>query len=106
MSFFSGRKPSMVGLDISSTVVKLLELSQQGGRGGAKYRVESYAVETLPPNSVVENNIADIEAVGQAIKRVMKKSGTKAKEAAVAVAGSSVITKTISMPSMSIVISA
>ena len=97
MSFISRRKPPMVGLDISSTVVKLLELSQHGGRGGSKYRVESYAVETLPPNAVVENNIADVEAVGQAIRRVVKKSGTKAKEAAVAVSGSSVITKTISM---------
>lgn len=97
MSFFSRRKPPIVGIDISSSVVKLLELSRQSGRGGVRYRVESYGVETLPPNSVVENNIADVEAVGQAIKKVVKKSGTRAKDAAVAVSGASVITKTISM---------
>ena len=76
------------------TAVKLLELGQSGGR----YRVESYAVEPLPQNAVVEKNITDVEAVGDAIRRAMKRSGTRARHAAVAVAGSSVITKVIPMP--------
>jgi type IV pilus assembly protein PilM len=42
--------PPLIGVDISSTAVKLLQLSQSGGR----YRVEHYAVEPLPPNAVVE----------------------------------------------------
>ncbi|MHB8472232.1 MAG: pilus assembly protein PilM [Gammaproteobacteria bacterium] len=92
---FVGRKASVIlGLDISSTAVKLLELS----RTGSRYRVESYAVEPLPPNSVVEKSIADVEAVGDAIRRAVKRSGTRAKHAAVAVSGSAVITKVISMP--------
>ena len=74
--------------------IKLLEL----GRSGAKYRVESFAVEPLPPNSVVDKNITDEHAVGEAIGRAAKKSGTRLKDAAVAVAGSAVITKIISMP--------
>lgn len=84
----------MVGLDISSTAVKLLELSFNG----RQYRVESYAVEPLPANAVVEKSISDPEGVGQAIKRAVKRSNTKAKFAAAAVAGSAVITKTITMP--------
>ncbi len=84
----------MLGLDISTTAVKLLELSKSGER----YRVESYAVEPLPPNSVIEKNISDVEGVGEAIKRAVKRSGTKLKLAAAAVAGSAVITKVISMP--------
>ena len=95
MGLLSRKKPPLIGLDISSTAVKLLELSQHGGR----YRVESYAVEPLPANSVVEKNIADVEAVGESIRRAVKRSGTKIKTAAVAVAGSSVITKVISMSS-------
>ncbi len=92
---FIGRKtPTILGLDISSTAVKLLELS----RIGTRYRVESYAVEPLPPNSVVEKSIADVDAVGDAIRRAVKRSGTRAKHAAVAVSGSAVITKVISMP--------
>jgi len=97
MSLIKRSNAPLVGLDISSSVIKLLELSRQSGRGGIKYRVESFAAEPLPPNSVVDKNIADVEAVGNAIKRAIKKSGTKAKEAAVSVSGSSVITKVITM---------
>ena len=83
----------MLGLDISSTSVKLLELSRSGG----KYRVESYGVEPLPNNAVVEKNISDVEGVGEAIARLVERSKTKVKNAAVAVAVSAVITKTIEM---------
>lgn len=93
MGLLTRKKPPLIGLDISSTAVKLLELSQQNGR----YRVESYAVEPLPANSVVEKNIADVEAVGESIRRAVKRSGTRNKAASVAVAGSSVITKIIAM---------
>jgi len=91
---FAQKKPQLVGLDISSTSVKLLELSLSG-KG---YRVDAFAAEPLPPNSVVEKNIADVEAVGDAIRRVAKRSGSRTKNVCVAVAGSSVITKVITMP--------
>jgi len=86
-------QPALVGVDISSTAVKLLQLSRSGNR----YRVEHYAVEPLPPNAVVEKNIVEPEAVGEAIKRAVARSGTRAKHAAAAVAGSAVITKVIPM---------
>ncbi|MEJ2181322.1 MAG: pilus assembly protein PilM [Gammaproteobacteria bacterium] len=54
---FAPRKPSIIGLDVSSTAVKLLELSQQSDG----FKVEAYAAEPLPPNSVVEKNITDIQ---------------------------------------------
>ncbi len=95
---FRSKKQAMLGLDISSTAVKLLELSTSNGRSGSSYRVESYAVEPLSPNAVVEKNIADVDAVGLAIKNVVKRSGSKVKQAAVAVSGSAVITKVIAMP--------
>jgi type IV pilus assembly protein PilM len=98
MSLFSRNKSQLLGLDISSTAVKLLELSQQSGRGNVRYRVESYAVEPLPTGAVVEKNIADVDAVGKALKNVVRKAGTRCKHAAVAVSGSAVITKVIAMP--------
>lgn len=85
---------SLVGLDISSTSVKLLELSKSNGQ----YRIESYAVEPVAPGAVVEKTIADAESVGQAISQVVRRSRTRAKHAAVAVAGSAVITKVITLP--------
>jgi type IV pilus assembly protein PilM len=87
-------QPALVGVDISSTAVKLLQLSRSGNR----YRVEHYAVEPLPPNAVVEKNIVEVEAVGEAIKRAVARSGTRARSASAAVAGSAVITKVIPMP--------
>ncbi len=88
------KNPPLLGLDISSTAVKLLELSRDKDR----YRVESYAVEPLPPNTVTEKVINDAEAVGQAVARALKRAQTRTRQSAVAVAGSSVITKTIPMP--------
>ncbi len=93
MGLFATKKPPLIGVDISSTAVKLLQLSQTGGR----YRVEHYAVEPLPPNAVVEKNIVEVEAVGEAIKRALARSGSKVKHAAAAVAGSAVITKVVPM---------
>ncbi|MGQ0658660.1 MAG: pilus assembly protein PilM [Chromatiales bacterium] len=84
----------LLGIDISSTSVKLIEL----GRRGRGYHVESYAVEPLPPSAMTDRNVADVELVGQAIQRATKKSGTRTRHAACAVAGSAVITKIITMP--------
>lgn len=94
VSLFSRSNQPLLGIDISSTSVKLLELS----RSGSKIKVESYSVEPLPPNSVVEKNITDAELVGEAIGRAVAKCGSKTKTAACAVAGSAVITKIITMP--------
>ena len=91
--FLNKGPASVLGLDISSTSVKLLELS----RSGNDFRVESYGVEPLPENAVVEKNISDVEGVGEAIQRLIDRCKTKVKHAAVAVAGSAVITKTIEM---------
>ena len=91
---FLGKKTQMLlGIDISSTAVKLLELSKSGDR----YRVESYGVEPLPANAVVEKNIADVEGVGDALARLVGRARPGTKQAAVAVAGSAVITKVIEM---------
>ncbi len=88
-SLFKKKQKKLLGIDISSTSVKLMELS----RVGEGYRVEAYAVEPLPDNAVVEKNINDETSVGEAIEKLKSKSRTKLTDAAVAVAGSSVITK-------------
>jgi len=94
VSLFRRAKPPLLGIDISSTSVKLVELS----KSGSKYRVESYAVEPLPPNAVVDKTITDADMVGEVIRRAVTKSGTKTKTAACAVAGSAAITRIITMP--------
>jgi type IV pilus assembly protein PilM len=96
--FGFGRKSrALLGIDISSTAIKLIELSHTPGVVADPYRIVTFATETLPVNAVVEKRIADVEVVGQTIQRAILKSGTAAKRAAVAVSDSSVITKVIAV---------
>lgn len=89
------RKPSkgLVGVDISSTTVKLLELSVKNGR----YWVESYAAMPLPENSVVEKSILNPEAVADALERVVNLANPHTTQVAIAVPTSMVIHKIIEM---------
>jgi type IV pilus assembly protein PilM len=94
MSWFSQKQSTVLGVDISTAAIKLLELSKVG----ARYRVESYGVAPLPQDAVIDKNIANIDVIADALKVALKQSGSKLKQASVAVAGSSVMTKIIPMP--------
>jgi type IV pilus assembly protein PilM len=94
MGLFKRKSKQVIGLDISSTSVKLVELSTNG----AGYQVESFAIKPLPKGAVVEKNINDVDAVAETIRQVISQARSKSKDAAVAVAGSAVITKIINMP--------
>ena len=69
-------------------------------RTGSSYRIEGIGVEPLPANAVVEKNVAEVESVGESVKRALAKSKIKSKNCAIAVSGSSVITKKITMPAI------
>ena len=92
--FGSNRKRPLIGLDVTTSSVKLLELSESS-RG---FRVESFAAEPTPANAINEKAIVDAEAVGEAIRRAVKRAGTKTQDAAVAISGDAAITKVIQMP--------
>jgi type IV pilus assembly protein PilM len=93
-SFLNKQSKAVIGLDITSSTVKLVELSKSGN----KYRVESYMVRPLPTNAVVEKNITDAAGVSETIRKVVAHAKTKTSDVACAVSGSSVITKIIEMP--------
>jgi len=97
MFSFGRKKTGLLGVDISSTTIKLIELSQTGGGPSPLFHVVTYAVEPLPANAMVEKKITDVDVVGQAIRKAVVHSGTKANHAAVAVPDLAVITKVISM---------
>ena len=87
--------PPLVGIDISTSSVRLVELSQ-GGKGELK--LERYAAEPLPRNAVTDGNIENMDQVVEAVRRVWKKSGTRAKLVALGMPPASVITKKIILP--------
>jgi len=94
---FGKRYRPLLGLDITTSSVKLIELTMSGGQ----YRVESYAAEPTPHNAINEKAIVDAEAVGEAIRRAVKRSGAKSRLAAIAISGDAAITKVIQMPRIS-----
>lgn len=85
----------LLGLDISSSAVKLVELTANGRDG---YRVERYAIEVLPKDAVSDGNIANLDAVVEAVKRAWKRLGTSTRNVAMALPASAVITKKIIVP--------
>lgn len=93
LASFGNKIRTLLGVDISSTSVKILQISAAGN----SYRLDNYVIRTLPANSVVEKNINDIDAVGECIGAAISILKPSQKDAAVAVAGSAVITKTIEM---------
>ena len=95
MGLFSNNKLQLFGVDVSSSAVKVVQLS----KSGHKYKVEYYGVDALPANAVVEKNITEVDRVSAAISNAVKRAGIKRKNASIAVSGSAVITKTINMPS-------
>jgi type IV pilus assembly protein PilM len=84
----------LLGLDITTSSIKLIELTMSGGQ----YRVEGYAAEATPQNSMNEKAIVDAEAVGQAIARAAKRAGARSRDVAIAISGDAAITKVIQMP--------
>jgi type IV pilus assembly protein PilM len=78
---FGSQYKSLIGLDITPSSIKLVELSA-AGKG---YRAECYAAEPTPPNSINERTIIDAPAVGEAIRRAVKRAGTTTKHVAVAI---------------------
>jgi type IV pilus assembly protein PilM len=91
---FGAKRRPLLGLDITTSSVKLIELGLSGGQ----FRVESYAAEPTPVNAVNEKNIVDAEAVSEAIRKAVKRAGTKTTDVAVAISGDAAITKIIQLP--------
>ena len=92
---FNPKAPPLFGMDISSSSVKMVEVVDAGG--GA-LRVERYVIEPLPRDSVVDGNIANLEAVEEVVQRAWKKLATRTKNVAMALPTAAVITKKIIVP--------
>jgi type IV pilus assembly protein PilM len=94
-SLFNRQPASLLGLDISSSSVKLVEL----GRDKAGNLVlERCAIEPLERGWINDGNVEKFEEVAEAVRRLVKKSGTKTKNVAMALPPSAVITKKIVLP--------
>ena len=94
-SLFGQASPPLLGLDISTSGVRLVELVVIGK---SELRLERYASEPLARGAIVDGNIENIELVSEAVRRVWKKSGTRIRLVALGMPPASVITKKIILP--------
>ena len=95
LDIFKPKAPPLFGMDISSSSVKLVELTD-AGRGNP--RVERYAIEALPKDAVLDGNITNLDAVVDAVQRGWKRMATRTKNVALALPTAAVITKKIIVP--------
>lgn len=93
-SLFTESVPPLVGVDISSTSVKMVELAGDG-RGG--YKLEGYAVSPLAKDIIVDGNVGDLERLADAVKLAWKLLGSREKRVALALPSTAVISKKVIM---------
>ena len=94
-SLFSRQSSALLGLDISSSSVKLVELSRDKA---GNLVLDRCAIEPLERGWITDGNVEKFDEVADAVRRLVKKSGTRTKNVAMALPASAVITKKIILP--------
>lgn len=96
LDFLQATTPPLIGVDISSSSVKMVELSEMPKKGG--YVVERYAIEPLPKDAVSDGNINNLDAVAESLQRAWKRLGSRIRNVGLALPAAAVITKKIFLP--------
>lgn len=97
LDFLRTGTPPLIGVDISASAVKMVELSESPKASG--YVVERYVIEVLPKDAMIDGNINNLEAVSESLGRALKRMGTRIKNVSLALPAAAVITKKILLPS-------
>ena len=97
LDFLQATTPPLIGVDISASSVKMVELSKLAK--GEGYMVERYAIEALPKDAVSDGNINNLDAVSDCLRSAWKRMGTRIKNVGMALPAAAVITKKILLPS-------
>lgn len=93
LDFLQTKTPPLIGVDISASAVKMVELSELPKNKGRV--VERYVIEALPKDAVIDGNINNLDAVSETLERAMKRMGTRIKNVSLALPAAAVITKKI-----------
>ncbi|MCL1909027.1 MAG: pilus assembly protein PilM [Holophagaceae bacterium] len=97
----SSKNKLLVGLDIGSSAVKVCELQNLGKKSGPRYQLLKIGIAPIPPDSIVDGDIMDTNAVVSAIRQVIADQKIKTKEVAISVSGQQVIVKKVTLQIMS-----
>ena len=94
--FFLKKKKEVIGIDIGSSSVKLVQLKDLKG----SYQLLNVGIMPLPPEAIVDNTLMDSSSIVSAIKNLMASLGVKLKDVACSISGNSVIIRKITLPAM------
>jgi type IV pilus assembly protein PilM len=89
-------KRQLVGLDIGSSGIKLVQLKENRGR----YILQKFGFKPLEPEVIVDGTVMDEGRVVAAIRELFDELNVKVKQVAVSISGHAVIIKKISLPPM------
>jgi type IV pilus assembly protein PilM len=95
MSMLTPRR-QLVGLDIGSSAIKLVQLKESKGR----FSLQNFGVKALEPEVIVDGTVMDEGRVVSAIQELFAENGIKNKQVAISISGHAVIIKKISLPPM------
>lgn len=91
LELFKPKHRSILGIDITSSAVKILEISGSGD----SLTVEGYGRELLPVDALDGNVIKNIDAVATSIRKLCDRAQLTCKQAALAVPDSAAISKIV-----------
>jgi type IV pilus assembly protein PilM len=95
LSMFTPKR-QLVGLDIGSSGIKLVQLKENRGR----YILQKFGFKPLEPEVIVDGTVMDEGRVVSAIKELFEETNIRVKQVAVSISGHAVIIKKISLPPM------
>ena len=87
-------KNRLIGIDIGSHSIKVVDIDEST-KGMV---LKNFGVIELPPDSIVEGSIKEMEIVSSALKNLLKNLKIKNKNVATSISGYSVIVKKITIP--------
>ncbi len=93
---FGFRKKELVGIDIGSTSIKLVQLKEV--KGG--YELVKIGMAPLPTQAVMDNTLMDIPAIVEVVRSLSKSLGVKVRQVACSLSGNAVIIRQLSFPTM------
>lgn len=93
MRFLTKNNKQIIGVDVTSTSLKMVEIVRNQGL----YHLKNYGIEPLPRGAIIDREVKDVEVIGDAINRLSRSLNLSSKTVATAVSGASVISKTIEM---------
>jgi type IV pilus assembly protein PilM len=97
MTFWKKKRPEVVGLDIGTSAVKVVELRPKG----SSYELVGFGIAHVPTGAIQGGEVKQQDAVQQAIRQALVQGGVQATEAVIGVSGGSVIAKRVNLPKMS-----